>query len=472
MHVTTTKAPKSSVQLEVEVPAERLQRAVGQAVARLGRRTRVPGFRPGKAPRPMLEQVLGSGAVLDDAVEHLVQEAYTEALRETDVIPLANAQVEVVQVEEGKPLVFKATVAIRPDVHLGDYRDFNFRPEIEPTDDARIDRVIDELRDQYATLAPVEERGAKDGDYAVIGFTGTRDGQLFEGGSADRMPLVVGEERLIPGFEGHLVGLTVGERTAFDLTFPADYPESSLAGQVAHFDVELKELREKIQPPLDDEFAASLGEFASVAELRADVRRRLERNSLDRARHAFADRIIEYAVANATLELPDILVEQEVEVMHDEFRSSLARQGITEDAWRKATEKSEEDLHAEFQPGAERRVKTLLVLSKIAEVEGVTVPPADVEAEVARARLRYAAQPRLVGYFESARGRDYIASTLRRSRTVERLVDDWLTAHPDHPPLPHVEDGEPSSVDAASAEAAAAIDATDPGTVIAEPQPA
>jgi trigger factor len=420
----------------------------------------------------MLEQVLGPGSILDDAVEHLVQEAYTEALRDSDVIPLANAEVEVVQAEEGKPLVFKATVAVRPEVHLGDYRSFNFAPEIEPVDDARIDRVIGELRDQYATLAPVEDRGAKAGDYAVIGFTGKRDGQPFEGGSAERMPLVIGEERLIPGFEAHLEGLKVGEATAFDITFPDDYQESALAGQPVRFEVELKELREKIQPPLDDEFAASLGDFADVAALRADVRRRLERNSLDRARHTFADRIIEYAVANATVELPDILIEQEVEVMHDEFRGSLARQGISEDAWRRATGKTENDLHADLRPGAEGRVKTLLVLSRIAEAEGVTIPPADVDAEVARARARYAEQPRLVGYFESQRGRDFITSTLRRSRTVERLVDDWLAAHPEHPALPHIEDDEGSTVEEANAQAAAAIDATDPGTVMAEPQPA
>jgi trigger factor len=472
MNVTTTKAARSSVLLEIELPPERLQKALGQAVARLSRRTRVPGFRPGKAPRPMLEQVLGHGAVLDDAVEHLVQEAYLEALRESDVVPLANAEVEVVQAEEGKPLVFKATVPVRPEVHLGDYRSFNFEPEIEPTDDARVDRVIDELRDQYATLAAVEDRGARDGDYAVIGFTGTRDGQPLEGASSERMPLIMGEERLIPGFESHLLGLKVGERTGFDITFPADYAESSLAGQAAHFEVELKELREKIQPPLDDDFAASIGDFSDVAGLRADVQRRLERNSLDRARHSFADRIIEYAVANATVELPDVLVEQEVEVMHDEFRGSLARQGITEEAWRKATEKTEADLHAEFRPAAEQRVKTLLVLSKVAEAEGVSVPEAEIEAEIARARTRYAAQPRLVSYFESARGRDFITSTLRRTRTVERLVDDWLAAHPDHPALPHVEDDATPSIDEANVQAAAAIDATDPGTVIAEPQPA
>ena len=472
MDVTRTAGPKSTVTLEVELPAEDLQRAIGRSVARLSRRTRIPGFRPGKAPRALLERSLGPGAVLDDAVEHLVDDAYREALVQEGVLALARAEVEVVQAEEGKPVRFKATVAVPPDVTLGDYRGFRFEPEIEATTDERVDRVIDELRDQYATLSAVEDRGAKAGDYAVIGFDGTRDGQPFEGGSAERMPLVIGEERLIPGFEEHLVGLRPDETAEFDITFPADYAESSLAGSTAHFSVRLRELREKILPPLDDDFAATLGEFESVAALRDDVRARLERNALDRARHEFADRVIDYAVANATVELPDILVDQEVEVMHDEFRSSLSRQGIAEDAWLKATDKTEKDLHEQFRPGAEKRVRTLIVLSRIADAEGVTVPEADIEAEVERARARYAGQPRLVGYFESTRGRDFIRSTLRRSRLVEQLVEEWLTAHPDHPAIPHLEDDDRSEVDASAAEAAAATDATDPGAVVVGSTPA
>jgi trigger factor len=468
MKVTRSNGPKSTVLLEVELPPERLQRAVGQATSRLGRRTRVPGFRPGKAPRAVLERVLGPGAILDDAVEHLVEDAYREALIDQVVLPLTNAEIEVVTAEEGRPLVFKASVPVRPDVELGDYRGFTFSPTIEETTDERIDRVTDELRDQYATLVAVEDRGAANGDYAVIGFTGSRDGVTFDGGSAERMPLVLGEERLIPGFEGHLVGLSVGDRTEFDITFPEDYGEASLAGQTAHFAVELKELRQRILPPLDDDFAAQLGAFDSVEALRADIRSRLERNALDRARHEFADRIIEYAVANATIDLPDVLVEQETEVMHDELRSSLARQGISEEAWRQATGKSESELHDEFRPSAERRVKTLLVLSKIAETEGVDIPDAAIEAEVARARARYADQPRLVRYFESERGRNFIRSTLRRSALVEQLVDEWLAAHPEHPALPHAEDDAGSPVDEASVQAAASIEATDPGSVLAE----
>jgi trigger factor len=457
MQITRTPAPKSTVRLEIELPPERLDRAVDAAVRALARRTRIPGFRPGKAPRPVLERHLGPGVVMEEAVDHLMQDAYREALVKEDLLPLANADVEVVQAEEGKPLIFKATVPVRPEVTLGDYRNFNFRPDIETIDDARVDQVIEELRDQNATLAPVEDRGAKEGDYAVISFLGTRDGQPFEGGTSERMPLILGQERLIPGFEANLIGKKVGETTEFDITFPDDYSEPTLAGQVAHFSVELRELREKILPDLDDDFLASLGDFASLDALRVDIRRRLEGNALDRARHQFADRIIEYAVANATVELPEILIDQEVEVMHDEFNGSLARQGITEEAYLKAIDKTNEDLHADFRPNAERRAKTLLVLSKIADTEGLEVAEADVEAEVARGRDRYAGDARLVSYFESDRGRSFIRSTLRRSRVVERLIDEWLAAHPDHPALPHHEDAEAAAVVDSQAQADAAV---------------
>jgi len=281
MNVTATPAAKSSVVLEVEVPQERLARAVDDAVRALSRRTKVAGFRPGKAPRPVLERVLGPGAVLDEAVDHLMQTAYREALVEKAILPLTNAEVQVVQAEEGKPLIFKATVQVRPEVELGDYRNFNFRPEIETIDEPKVDKVIDELRDQNASLAPVEDRPAKKGDYAVIRMEGTREGVPFEGGTSERMPLIIGEDRLIPGFEDNLVGLTVGDKKGFDITFPADYFEAELAGKDVHFEVEVRELREKIMPDLDDEFARSMGDFSDLANLRTEIKARLERNALD-----------------------------------------------------------------------------------------------------------------------------------------------------------------------------------------------
>jgi trigger factor len=471
MTVTLDPAPRSSVRLRVELPPERLDAAIGEAVRHLSQRTKIAGFRPGKAPRPIVERVVGRDAVLDEAMDHIVQRSVREALIEHAILPLADAAIDVEQREEGKPVIFTATVQVRPEVKLGDYRAFNFGPEIEAIDEAKIDEVVEELRDENASLVAVEDRGAKAGDYAVIGYTGTRDGVVFEGGSAERMPLILGEERLIPGFEANVMGLRSGESTDFDITFPDDYTDTDLAGKAAHFQVELRELRAKVLPVADDEFARSLGEFTDVANLREEVGKRLRRNALDRARHAFADRIIEYATANADLELPDILVDQEVEIMHDEFRSSLARQGITEASYLKVVEKTEADLHTEFRPQAEKRVKVLLVLSKVADTEGVAIADADVEAEVARARERYASDRKTVSYFESDRGRSFIRSTLRRSRVVEKLIDEWLAAHPDQPPIPHLEDDEPgiteqTVVPGGTAEASANIGATDPGSLV------
>jgi trigger factor len=443
MHVTITPAPRSSLNVRVEVPPEKLDAAIAEAVRHLSQRTKIHGFRPGKAPRAMVERVVGAEAVLEEAMDHVVQRAYRDALVKQDILPLTPAEVNVEQGEEGKPVIFTAVVQVRPEVTLGDYRSFNFGPEIEQIDAPKVAKVIEELRDQNATLAPVEDRGARNGDYAVIGYTGTRDGVAFEGGSAERMPLILGEERLIPGFEAHVVGLKPGEKTAFDITFPDDYPEATLAGQSARFEVELRELREKILPAEDDELARSLGAFEDLAALRVEIKARLERNALDKARHEFADKIIEYATANATLELPDVLVDQEVEIMHDELRSSLARQGIEEASYLRVTGKTEADLHADFKPRAEKRVKVLLVLSKIAEAEGLEIGEREVEEEVARARERYGSDKRTMAYFDSERGRSFIRSTLRRSRLVEKLVDEWLAAHPEHPPLPHLEDDEP-----------------------------
>jgi trigger factor len=460
--------------VRVELPPEKLDAAIAEAVRHLSQRTKIHGFRPGKAPRSMVERVLGPEAVLEEAMDHLVQRAYRDALVEKEILPLTQAEVNVEQGIEGKPVIFTAVVQVRPEVTLGDYRNFKFGPEIEQIDQPKVDKVVEELRDQNATLAPVEDRGAKNGDYAVIGYTGTRDGVAFEGGSAERMPLILGEERLIPGFEANVVGLKPGEKTGFDITFPEDYPEAALAGQAAHFEVELRELREKILPAEDDDLARSLGAFEDLAGLKTEIKARLERNALDKARHEFADKIIEYATANATLDLPDVLVEQEVEIMHDELRGSLARQGIDEASYLKVTGKSEADLHADFKPRAEKRVKVLLVLSKIAEAEGLEISDSDVEAEVAQARERYGSDKRTMAYFDSDRGRSFIRSTLRRSRLVEKLVDEWLAAHPEHPPLPHLEDDAPGGALADPGEHAhGEIEPTepDPGTLTAAGTP-
>jgi trigger factor len=450
MKVSTAPAEKSTVVLEVELPADRLQRSIDDAVRHLGKRTRVPGFRPGKVPRSMLERALGvrrdepngRDPIYDDAKEHLFESTVGEALQQTELDALGIPSPEWTRFVEGEGAAYRIVLPVRPDVKLGAYLDYPFGVDIDTIDDAKVEQVLEQLREQNASLVPVEDRGAQDGDYAVIGFEGRKDGVPFEGGSAERFPLRLGSDRMIPGFEAALLGMKDGEERTFTVTFPADYGEANLAGQPAEFTVKLRELRRQELPPLDAALAQSLGDFADLDALRVDVRRRLEGNARDRARHTFSDRIIEFAVANASLVVPDLLVEREVEVMHDELRVRLAEQGIDEATYLKVIEKDESKLHADWREPAEHRVKVMLVLSAVADAESVTISDAEVAAEIERARVRNPENPKLTSYFESARGRAYLRSTLRRSRVVETLVDRWLAAHPEVGPLQHLEDQE------------------------------
>jgi trigger factor len=310
MQTTNTPLPKSRLQLEFELPPERLSRAIDQAVGRLSRQTRVAGFRPGKAPRAVLERVLGPSAILDEALEQLVDQAYREAVRDQQIEPLTSPEVEVTQGEEGKPVLFKAVVQVRPEVQLGDFEHFGFKPEVDPVDETMVEKVVDQLRDTQAHLEPVNDRAAQNGDYVIVAFDGTHNGEPFLGGSSKQMPLVLGENRLYPGFEDHIVGLRKGEDREFDLVFAPDFQVEAMRGETAHFALTLKEVRAKVMPEADDEFARSVGKFEDMAELTADLRERLEANALDHARHDFADKIIEYAAANATIDVPEILIDQ------------------------------------------------------------------------------------------------------------------------------------------------------------------
>jgi trigger factor len=445
MQTTNTPLPKSRLQMEFELPAERLTRSLDDAARRLSQRQRISGFRPGKAPRAVVERVVGAPVLLEEAVDLLVESAVREAVREQGILPLDSPEVEVTQSEEGKPVLFKATLSVRPEVILGDFENFPFKPEVEAVDETMVEKVVDELRDNEAHLEPVTDRPAANGDYVLVSFDGTRDGAKFVGGSSQQMPLVLGQNRLYPGFEDHIVGMRTGEDREFDIDIPEDFQVESMRGAHMHFALKLKELRGKILPEANDEFARSIGRFDSLDHLKAELRERLEENALDRARHEFADRIVEYAALNATIDVPDVLVDQEVESMRDEMRSALARQGLAEEMYFKATGSSEEATREGFRPQAYTRARSLLALAEIAKVKGIVVSDDEIEAEVAQARTRYATDRNLVQYFESQRGRNSIRNTIRQSRAVEQLIDEWLAAHPDAPRLKHIEDSRTGS---------------------------
>jgi len=435
------------VVLEVEFPADQVRRQIDESVRHLAQRTNVAGFRPGKAPRALLERALGmrrddpdaENPIHDDAKEHLFERSVLDAVREKELDVLQVPDPEWTSFTEDSGATYTVTLPLRPDVKLGAYTDYPFTISVDKIDDEAVDKVIEQLRDQQASLVPVEGRGAATDDYAVIRFTGSRQGQPVEGASSDRMPLILGRERFVPGFEENLVGLREGDTKSFSVTFPDDYQEADLAGKPVDFEVGILELREKKMPVADDDFARSLGSYDDLDGLRVEIRARLERNALDRARHNFADRIIDFAVANATLVLPDLLIDSEQDVMLDELKVRLAEQGIGYEDYLRITERDEKQVVDEFRPDAEKRVKTLLVLSAVADKENVEVTDAELDSELERSRERYAGNPRLITYLESARGRTYTRSLLRRSKTIEMLVDRYIAAHPEFADVQHIE---------------------------------
>jgi len=426
--VSTRPEPGSKVVLEIEVPPAEVDRAFATAYRHVAERTTLPGFRPGKAPRHVIDRFVGRASVIAEAIDHLVSDSYDLALDQSTIVPIDQPQVDIdpQAVVEGSPVRFTATVAVRPEVTLGAYTDYAFTLETPPVTDEQVEQVITELREEQATLRPVDGRAAQAGDVAAVKFVGTIDAEPFEGGSADRLPLVIGEGRMMPGWEEQLVGMTIDQTKGFEITFPDDYRVEELRGKQAHFEVTLLDLRERLLPELDDELAKSVGEVSSLVELRAEIRDALEKRAVDEGRHTFADRIIDFAATNATVELPEVMIANEIEIMRDELRNRLAAQRIGLDKYLELAKQTPEELATELREPASRRVKVLLVLSAIAEKEGIDATDAEIEAEIAEQMARYGNDAKLNEYLTSRRGRSYLRMTLRNRKLVDTLIDRAL----------------------------------------------
>ncbi len=444
--VSTRPEPGSKMVLEIEVPPEEVAHAFATAYKHVAERTKVPGFRPGKAPRNVIDRFVGRGSVLAEAIDHLVSDSYGAALDQTNVMPIDNPSVDIdpAAVVEGQKVTYTATVPVRPDVELGAYTEYPFGLEEPEVTDEQVEQVIGELREQQATLRPVDGRTAQNGDIASVKFAGTVDGEPFEGGSADRLPVVIGEDRMIPGWEQNLVGMEIGATKGFDITFPDDYRVEELGGKEAHFEVELLDLREKILPEVTDEWAASVGDVETVDALRAEIRDAMEKRAAAEARHTFGDRIIDFAVSNATVELPEVMVTNEIDIMRDELQTRLAQQRIGMEQYLALAKQTPEELATELREPATRRVKTLLVLSAIAENEGVDALDSEIDAEIAQQLARFDEDAKLREYLTSRRGRSYLRMTIRNRKLVDTLVDRALGTD--------ASAGEPATDESATAE--------------------
>ncbi len=374
MQTTVKELPGSRVEVEVEVPAAEVEKGVNRAARGLAREMRLPGFRKGKAPPSLVIQRLGFGPVLEEAIRDSLPEWYERALLGSAVSPVGDPKVEIVSSPsaEGEPLGFKFEIGVRPEAKLGEYTGLEVgRAEADVPDDI-IDREVDQIREGFAKLEPVE-RPAGEGDALLIDFEGALDGKAFEGGAANDYLLELGGGRLIEGFEEQLLGAVAGEERRVEVTFPDDYQAEQLAGEDAVFSVKVKEVREKVLPELDDEFAAEASEFDSVAELRADIEERLGEAVGQRIEQDFRVAAIDAAVEGAKIDLPEELALARAGERLDRLERQLAGRGMDPAAYFQMQGKSRDELLEESRPDAEKELKREAVLAAIADAEEIEV---------------------------------------------------------------------------------------------------
>jgi trigger factor len=374
MQTTVTELPGSRVRVEVEVPAADVERGVQRAARGLAREMRLPGFRKGKAPPPLVIQRLGYGAVLEEAIRDSLPEWYERALLGTEVSPVGDPSIEIVSAPqaEGEPLGFKFEIGVRPTAKLGEYKGLEVgRAEPEPPAEI-VERELGRIREGFAKLEPVE-RPAAEGDVLLIDFEGLVDGKAFEGGKASDYLLELGGGQLIEGFEDQLAGASAGEAREVTVSFPDDYQAEQLAGKEAVFAVDVKEVREKILPELDDDFAAEASEFETLAELREDIRKRVGEVVDSRLEQDFRIAAIDAAAANATVELPDELIAARAAERWERVERQLASRGMSPDAYLQMQGKTREEVIAESRPDAESELAREAVLAAVADAEGIEV---------------------------------------------------------------------------------------------------
>jgi trigger factor len=372
MQPTVSELSGSRVSVEVEVPAADVDRAVARAARGLAREMRMPGFRKGKAPPSLVIQRVGFAAVLEEAIREALPEWYERALLGSGIAPVGDPSVEVVSTPEaeGEPLAFKFEIGVRPKAELGEYKGLEVgKAEPEPPEEL-VDREVERIREGFAKLEPVDRAAAK-GDVLLVDFEGLLDGKAFEGGKASDYLLELGGGQLIEGFEEQLAGVSGGETRNVEVTFPDDYQAEQLAGEDAVFTVEVKEVREKVLPELDDDFASEASEFDSLEELRADITKRLAEAVGQRAEQDFRVAAIDAAAVEAKLDLPDELASARATERWERVERQLASRGMQPDAYLQMQGKTREDVIAESKPEAEAELKREAVLAAIADAEGI-----------------------------------------------------------------------------------------------------
>ena len=389
MSLQVEKMEKNMAKLTIEVSAEELDKAMQNAYLKARGKISIPGFRKGKAPRKMIEQMYGKGIFLEDAANALIPEHYSKALEECDLEIVSQPEMDVTQAEPGKSFIFTAEVAVKPEVTLGEYKGVEVpKSETEVTDED-IDAEIKKEQEKNSRTVTVEDRGAENGDITTIDFEGFVDGVAFEGGKGTDYPLTLGSGSFIPGFEDQLVGAKAGDHVEVNVTFPEEYQAAELAGKAAVFQCDVNKVETKELPELDDDFAQDVSEFDTLAEYREDVKKNLTEKKEKEARAAKENAAVDKAIENAEMEIPDAMLNTQVRQMMNDFASRMQSQGLTMEQYFQFTGMTAEKMQEEMKPQALKRIQTRLVLEKIAETENIEVSEDEVNEEISKMAEMY-----------------------------------------------------------------------------------
>ncbi|WP_047150589.1 trigger factor [Aneurinibacillus tyrosinisolvens] len=425
MKATWEKLENNQGVLTIEVDETQVSSAIDQAFTKVVKQVNLPGFRKGKVPRKIFEARFGVESLYQDALDIILPEAYSAAVVETGISPVDRPEVDVEQMEKGQPLIFKATVTVKPEVQLGDYKGLTVEEKDFSVTDEKIAEELKTMQERGAELVVVEDGEIQSGDYAIIDFEGFVDGEAFEGGQADNYQLEVGSGTFIPGFEDQVIGLKQGEEKDVEVTFPEEYHATELAGKLAVFKVKVNEIKRKNLPELDDEFAKDVSEFDTLDELKADLRNKFEEKAKEEAENFKKESLIEQASANATIDIPEVMVEHEVNHMMNDFAERLQQQGMNLDLYYQFTGLDEEKLREQFQGDAEKRVRTTLTLEAIGEQENVEVSEEDINEELKTLSEQYnRPEEELRKIFEARDDFESLKNDIRIRKTINLLVEN------------------------------------------------
>lgn len=419
MSLQVEKLEKNMAKLTVEVPAEKFDEAIKAAYTKNKNRFNIPGFRKGKAPQAMIEKMYGPGVFYEDAADEAVNASCGGAMKESGLEIVSRPEIEITQIGKGKAFIYVATVAVRPEVTLGDYKGVEVEKANAEVTDADVEAELKRVQDQNARLVSVEDRPVADGDQTVIDFVGYIDGKTFEGGEGTDYPLTIGSHSFIDTFEEQLIGKSIGEECEVNVTFPEAYHSKELANKPATFKVTVKEIKVKELPELNDEFASEVSEFETLDEYKNDIKTKVAERKQKAAATENENRVVDKVVANASMDIPEPMIENEVMSMVQDTAQRMQSQGISLDQYMKFTGMTPDKLKEQMRPQAERRIRTRLVLEAVVDAEKITVSDERVDEELQKMadayKMEVAKLKEYMGEFEKAQ--------MKKDLAVQEAVD-------------------------------------------------